>query len=236
MPLGLLALVWCQVMLRLPASRGKAGTDWLGIVLMTFALSSVVLAGAWAGNCLRRGLLADRRAGRRRRARPGRLCRLAAPRGRPVLPLRVFETRNVRLSSMMIFAVGAAMFGATLDPPLYRQSFQGASATSSGLLLLPMMIPVVVLSQVAGKAMSKTGRYKVFPIVGAALMTAGMLLLATMDVHTSRTATRCSMVVAGAGLGLLTRMPTTIAQNSVGKRDMGAAPRPAPAAAVAESR
>ncbi|MFJ4412082.1 hypothetical protein [Streptomyces sp. NPDC088910] len=94
----------------------------------------------------------------------------------------------------------------------------------------------MVLSQVAGKAMSKTGRYKVFPIVGATLMTAGMLVLATMDVHTSRTATHCSMVVAGAGLGLLTRMPTTIAQNSVGKRDMGAAPRPARAAAVPDSR
>ncbi|MFF7154455.1 hypothetical protein [Streptomyces sp. NPDC008139] len=89
-------------------------------------------------------------------------------------------------------------------------------------MLLPMMIPVVVLSQVAGKVMSKTGRYKVFRIVGAALMTAGMLL-ATMDVHTSRTATSCYMVVAGAGLGLLMQMPTTIAQSSVGMRDMGVA-------------
>ncbi|MBD0740475.1 transporter [Streptomyces sp. CBMA29] len=223
LPLGLLALVWCQVMLRLPATRSKARIDWLGIVLMTFAISSVVLAGTWAGN---RYAWASRQIGALAVAAALGLAAFVASQRRaaePVLPLRVFDTRNFRLSSMMVFAVGAAMFGATLYLPLYQQSVQGASATSSGLLLLPMMIPVVVLSQVAGKVMSKTGRYKVFPIVGAALMTAGMLLLATMDVHTSRTVTSCYMVVAGAGLGLLMQMPTTIAQNSVGMRDMGVA-------------
>ncbi|SFF56989.1 drug resistance transporter, EmrB/QacA subfamily [Actinacidiphila alni] len=223
LPLGLLALVWCQVMLRLPATRSKARIDWLGIALMTFTISSVVLAGTWAGvryawGSWQIGALAVA-------AVVGLAAFIASQRraAEPVLPLRVFETRNFRLSSLMIFAVGAAMFGATLYLPLYQQSVQGASATSSGLLLLPMMLPVVVLSQVAGKVMSRTGRYKVFPIAGAALMTAGMLLLATMDAHTSRAVTSCWMVVAGAGLGLLMQMPTTIAQNSVGMRDMGAA-------------
>jgi EmrB/QacA subfamily drug resistance transporter len=223
LPIGLLALVWCQVMLRLPAIRSKARIDWLGIALMTFTISSVVLTGTWAGT---RYTWASWQIGALAVAVVVGLAAFIASQRRavePVLPLRVFETRNFRLSSMMIFAVGAAMFGATLYLPLYQQSVQGASATSSGLLLLPMMLPVVVLSQIAGKVMSKTGRYKIFPVLGAALMTAGMLLLATMDVNTSRTVTSCYMVVAGAGLGLLMQMPTTIAQNSVGMRDMGVA-------------
>lgn len=223
LPLGLLALVWCQVMLRLPATRSKARIDWLGIALMTFTISSVVLAGTWAGN--RYAWASWQIGGLAVAAALGLAAFIASQRraAEPVLPLRVFDTRNFRLSSMMIFAVGAAMFGATLYLPLYQQSVQGASATSSGLLLLPMMIPVVLLSQVAGKVMSKTGRYKIFPIIGAGLLTGGMLLLATMDVNTSRTVTSCYMVVAGAGLGLLMQMPTTIAQNSVGMRDMGVA-------------
>jgi hypothetical protein len=107
--------------------------------------------------------------------------------------------------------------------PLFQQTVQGATATSSGLLLLPMMIPLVVAANIAGKVMSRTGRYKVFPVVGTALLTAGWLLLATTDADTSRTLTGCYMALVGLGLGLSAQMGTTIAQNSVELRDMGAA-------------
>jgi MFS family permease len=106
---------------------------------------------------------------------------------------------------------------------LFQQTVQGATATSSGLLLLPMMIPLVVAANIAGKVMSRTGRYKVFPVVGTALLTAGTLLLATMDTDTSRPLTGCYMALVGLGLGLSAQMGTTIAQNSVELRDMGAA-------------
>jgi|ERR1035438_4661129 MFS family permease len=116
------------------------------------------------------------------------------------------------------------MFGATLYLPLFQQTVQGASATSSGLLLLlPLMIPVVLVSLIAGRVMSRTGRYKIFPVLGGAFLTAGMALLATMGTGTSRTNTSLYMVLAGTGIGFLLQMTTTIAQNSVQMRDIGAA-------------
>ena len=218
-PLGLTALAWCQAMLHLPARRGRAAIDWLGITLMTATISAATWAGtsyAWASWQIG-GLAAGAAAGlaafiaREQSARE------------PVLPLRVFTQRNFRMSSVMIFAAGAAMFGATLYLPLFQQTVQGASATSSGLLLLPLMIPMVLVSLIAGRVMSRTGRYKVFPVLGGAFLTAGMALLATMGTGTSRTSTGLYMVLAGTGIGFLLQMTTTIAQNSVEMRDIGAA-------------
>lgn len=223
LPLGLLALVWCAVMLRLPAVRGRARIDWPGIALMTVTISAVVLAATWAGTTyawgswqilglfalFAVGLVLFVRAQRRALE--------------PVLPLRVFAERNFRLACVMMFGGGAVMFGATLYLPLFQQSVQGASATNSGLLLLPLMIPIALVSNIAGKVMSRTGRYKVFPVLGAGFLTLGSALLATMGTGTSRTLAGGYMVLVGIGLGLMLQMTTTIAQNSVGMRDMGVA-------------
>lgn len=142
----------------------------------------------------------------------------------PLLPPRIFTGhRNFPLACAMILVTGVVMFGCALYLPLFQQTVQGASAANSGLLLLPMMVPVVLVSQIGGRVMSATGRYKAFPVAGAACMTAGLLLLSTMDVNTSRTATSCFMVLVGAGLGCMMQMVTTIAQNSVGTRGLGAA-------------
>jgi EmrB/QacA subfamily drug resistance transporter len=222
-PLGLTALLWCQLMLHLPARRGRAAIDWPGITLMTAAISAVVLAATWAGTTYAwaswqiGGLAAGAAAGlaafiaREQSARE------------PVLPLRVFAQRNFRMSSVMIFAAGVAMFGATVYLPLFQQTVQGASATSSGLLLAPLMLPMVLVSLLAGRVMSRTGRYKIFPVLGGAFLTAGMALLATMGAGTSRATTSLYMVLAGTGIGFLLQMTTTIAQNSAETRDIGAA-------------
>jgi MFS family permease len=222
-PLGLTALAWCQLMLHLPARRGRAAIDWLGITLMTAAISAVVLAATWAGTTYAwaswqiGGLAAGAAAGLAAFiAREQSACE-------PVLPLRVFAQRNFRMSAVMIFAAGAAMFGATLYLPLFQQTVQGASATSSGLLLAPLMLPMVLVSLIAGRVMSRTGRYKMFPVLGGASLTSGMALLATMGTGTPRTITSVYMVLAGTGIGFLLQMTTTIAQNSVEMRDIGAA-------------
>ena len=222
-PLGLTALIWCQVMLHLPARRGTAAIDRPGITLMTATISAVVLAATWAGTSYAwaswqiGGLAAG--------AATGLAAFIAREQsaGEPVLPLRVFTQRNFRMSSVMIFAAGVAMFGATLYLPLFQQTVQGASATSSGLLLLPLMIPMVLVSLIAGRVMSRTGRYKIFPVLGGAFLTAGMALLATMATGTSRATTSLYMVLAGIGIGFLLQMTTTIAQNSVEMRDIGTA-------------
>ncbi|BAC69975.1 MULTISPECIES: MDR family MFS transporter [Streptomyces] len=223
LPLGLVTLVWCQVMLRLPVQRTKARIDWLGILLMTVTISAVVLAATWAGTTYAWGswqivsLAVVTVLG---------LTAFIASQKRavePVLPLRVFDTGNFRLAGVMVFAAGAAMFGATLYLPLFQQSVQGADATSSGLLLLPMVVPIALVSNIAGKVMSRTGKYKIFPILGAGFLAVGLFLLSTMDTGTSRTVTSFYMVLVGVGLGFLMQMTTTIAQNSVEMRDMGVA-------------
>jgi hypothetical protein len=142
----------------------------------------------------------------------------------PLLPLRIFTGhRNFPIAVGVIFVAGVITFGAGLYLPLFQQTVQGASASNSGLLMLPMMLPVLVVSTVAGKIMSATGRYRIFPIVGAALMTVGMGLLASMGDDTSRLVTGCYMAVLGAGMGLCMQMAGTIAQNAVDLRDIGAA-------------
>ncbi|MFF7636458.1 MDR family MFS transporter [Kitasatospora sp. NPDC008050] len=221
LPLGLLAFVWCALLLKLPAGRAKARIDWPGIGLLTATIGSIVLAASWAGTTYAWGswqILSLGAAGLL-----GLVLFVAWQRRavEPVLPLRIFADGNVRLVCVMVFAAGAVMFGTTLYLPLFQQSVQGASATNSGLLLLPMMVPIALVSNVAGKVMSRTGRYRIFPILGAGFLTLSTGLLATMGTGTPRAVTGLYLALAGIGLGFLLQITTTIAQNSVEPRDLG---------------
>ncbi|WP_331769302.1 MFS transporter (plasmid) [Embleya sp. NBC_00888] len=224
LPLGLVALVWLGLTLHVPATRIRAKVDWAGIALLTLSITAIVLAATWAGNTYTWGswqILSPAVAA---------VAGLAAFVGvekrvsEPLLPLSVFTGhRNYPLAMVMIVAAGVVVFGAGLYLPLFQQTVQGASATNSGLLMLPMMLPVVIVSTIAGKVMSATGRYKIFPVLGTASLTAGLALLATMDADTSHLLTGLYMVLVGIGLGFTMQMAGTIAQNSVSMRDMGAA-------------
>ncbi|MFE1146258.1 MDR family MFS transporter [Streptomyces albidoflavus] len=225
-PVGLVCVAWCWITLRVPAPgpRGRAVVDWRGIALLTGAVSAFVMAATWAGSVYAWGswqivslavlalaLLAAFVATERR-----------AP--EPLMPLRIYQGhRNVPLAAVLLTVSGVSLFGATLYLPLYQQVVQSASAADSGLLLLPMMIATLVTSNIAGKVMTATGRYKVFPVLGSALLVVGMGLLSTMDTGTSRFATSAYMAVVGAGTGFTLQMANTIAQNAVDLRDMGAA-------------
>ena len=224
-PIGLIAIVWCGLLLRVPpARRGKVVIDWLGITLMTTMITALVMAATWAGSTYAWGswqilslaaavvvlliafIAAERRA------------------VEPLLPLRIFTGhRNFPIAAVLLTVAGVAMFGGTLYLPLFQQIVQGASAQNSGLLLLPMMAGTVAASMIAGKVMSKTGRYKIFPILGAVSLAVGMGLLSTMDTSTSSAVTTAYMVLVGIGTGFSLQMANTIAQNSVELRDMGAA-------------
>ncbi|MGW6062982.1 MDR family MFS transporter [Streptomyces sp. NPDC055189] len=224
LPLGLLALVWLWLTLHVPARRITAKIDWAGIALLTISIGAIVLAATWAGATYPWGswqILAPGAV-----AVIGLALFIGAERraDEPLLPLTVFTNhRNYPLAVAMILAAGVVMFGAGLYLPLFQQTVQGASATNSGLLMLPMMIPVVIVSTLAGKVMSATGKYKMFPVLGTGFLTTGLALLATMDNGTSRLLTGLYMVLVGIGLGFTLQMAGTIAQNSVALRDMGAA-------------
>ena len=140
-----------------------------------------------------------------------------------MLPLHVFRNGNFSLSMAMTFLTGLAMFGAMTFLPLYQQTVQGESPTVSGLALTPMMLGVTVTSIVAGQVTTKTGRYKVFPILGGAIMAVGMYLLTGLGVGTTRLTSALYYVVLGLGMGFLMQMVSLIAQNSVQQKDMGVA-------------
>lgn len=224
LPLGLVALVWLWLKLQVPAERIEAKIDWAGIALLTLSITTIVLAATWAGSTYAWGSWQVLSLGAAAIVSLTLFVLVEKRVSEPLLPLSVFTGhRNYPLAMVMILAAGVVMFGAGLYLPLFQQTVQGASATNSGLLMLPMMIPVVIVSAIAGKVMSATGKYKIFPVVGTLFLVAGLGLLATMDAHTSFLLTSLYMVLLGIGLGFTMQMAGTIAQNSVSLRDMGAA-------------
>jgi predicted MFS family arabinose efflux permease len=141
----------------------------------------------------------------------------------PMLPLHVFKNRNFSVASSMSFLLGMAMLGALTFLPLYQQTVQGASPTGSGLLLIPLMLGSTVTSLISGQVTSKTGRYKILPIIGGAIMTVSMYLLTHLGPHTTRLTSALIFVVFGVGMGFLMQITSLIVQNSVQQKDMGVA-------------
>jgi hypothetical protein len=115
------------------------------------------------------------------------------------------------------------MFGAINFLPLFQQTVQGSSATNSGLLLLPMMGSAMVVSLFVGTTITRTGKYKIFPVVGGTVMALAMYLLSRQDVNTTRTQTGLYIAVLGLGMGFLMQTTMLIAQNSVEQKDLGVA-------------
>jgi hypothetical protein len=141
----------------------------------------------------------------------------------PILSLQLFRNRNFALVSAIGFLLGFAMFGAINFLPLYQQTVQGASATNSGLLLLPMMLAMMAVSIFVGQVITRTGRYKAFPIIGGAGMTIGMILLSQIDMFTTKVQLGLFIGALGFGMGFLMQTTMLIAQNSVEQKDLGVA-------------
>ncbi|MDT0321143.1 MDR family MFS transporter [Streptomyces millisiae] len=223
LPLGGAVLVMLALVLHLPKRRSPHRIDYLGAALLVVGITSIVLVTTWGGTEYDWGS-----------AQIVGLAVLGALSlvtfvwsqtrvAEPIMPLHIFHSRNFTLMAAIGFLVGFVMFGATLYLPLFQQAVQGASATNSGLQLLPMLLSMMAVSMIAGRATTKTGRYRMFPIAGGALMVVGLLLLSTMDTGTSRLASGLFMAVLGAGMGFLMQTTMLVAQNSVELKDMGVA-------------
>ena len=223
LPVGGAALVYIISTLHLPAKRVSHRVDYLGGVLLAVAATSLVLLATWGGTeypwastqIIGLALLAV--------AATVVFCVVELRVAEPILPLRVFKNRNFSLTMALTFLTGLAMFGAMTFLPLYQQTVQGESPTISGLALTPMMIGVTITSIVAGQVTTRTGRYKLFPVLGGAIMGLGMFLLTHLGIGTSRGTSALYYVVLGLGMGFLMQMVSLIAQNSVQQRDMGVA-------------
>jgi len=222
-PVGGAALVYLLATLHLPAKRVNHKVDYLGGSLLAVAVTALILLATWGGTqyawtspqIIGLGLVT---------VAAGAAFYLTETRAdEPMLPLHVFRNRNFSITMTLTFLTGLAMFGAMTFLPLYQQTVQGESPTVSGLMLTPMMLGVTVTSIVAGQVTTKTGRYKVFPILGGGIMALGMYLLTGLDIATTRLESAIFYVVLGLGMGFLMQMVSLIAQNSVEQKDMGVA-------------
>ncbi|RLP76562.1 DHA2 family efflux MFS transporter permease subunit [Mycetocola tolaasinivorans] len=224
LPLGIIAIVWTAIFLRIPATRQRdARIDWVGALLLGGSVAGMVLLTTWAGTEFAWVSWQSAAFVLAIAAAMTAFIRWELRTPEPLVPLQVFRSRSFTMASILGFISGAVMFAAVLYLPLFQQTVQGASASESGLQLLPMMVPVVIVSLVAGIVMTRTGRYRLFPIIGSASMIVGGALLSTMTADTRWVVTGAFMVFIGIGSGLTQQMTTTIAQNSVEQRDIGAA-------------
>ena len=141
----------------------------------------------------------------------------------PVLPLHLFSNRGFSVTSVVGFIVGFAMFGAITYLPVFFQIVHGESPTTSGLQLLPLLGGLIICSTGSGIVISRTGRYRVFPIAGTALITIGLLLLSQVGIGTSLVVSRLYMFVLGVGLGCVMQVLVLIVQNAVPYSELGVA-------------
>jgi EmrB/QacA subfamily drug resistance transporter len=217
LPLGLVVFAATAVVLVVPpVPRRRVRLDVGGALLLMTAVTGLLLLADSAGHA-RVWLVLVTVAGF------GAFVWVERRSREPVLPLDLFARRNIRLTTVIAFVVGAVGFGTVTFVPLFQQTVQGASASGSGTLLLPMTLAVVVASQVAGRVSSRTGRYRIFPLAGALCLAAGCAVLATAHPGTPVWLTSGALVLIGAGLGLGTQTVMLIAQNTVPVGEIGVA-------------
>jgi EmrB/QacA subfamily drug resistance transporter len=222
-PLAVFALVVVMRTMRPGQRTGEHRIDWLGAAVLTVGVSAILLACAWAGTdyawtsvqvlaAFALGLVAvvvflavERRA------------------SEPLLPLALFRGRTFAVSTSAALAIGAVLFGITIYVPVYMQGVLGASATSSGVVLIPLTLGWVAASFTSGQLISRTGRYRVFPLLGSTLVLAGTVLLTLLDLDTSRALASGYLVVIGVGMGLMFQTFVIATQNRVDRGDLGIA-------------
>ncbi|MFD8431496.1 MULTISPECIES: MFS transporter [Streptomyces] len=222
-PFGLVTMAVVAVVLKLPRPRVKPRLDVLGALLLAAASTCLVLLTSWGGTEYDWGsrTILGLAAG----AVGSTLLFVVAERfaPEPLIPLRLFRDSVFNVTALVGLVIGVALFGAASYLPTFLQMVDGASATESGLLMLPMMGGVVVASIVSGQLISRTGHYRSHPILGSALSVVGMWLLSRLDIDTPRLHYSIWMAVLGAGIGMVMPVLVLAVQNSVRPTDLGTA-------------
>ncbi|MFJ6807625.1 DHA2 family efflux MFS transporter permease subunit [Streptomyces anulatus] len=223
LPIGVVALVVIAAVLHIPVRREKHTIDYLGTFLIASVATALVLVASLGGTTwawsspqiigltvLAVVLLVAFIAVERRAVEP-------------VLPLKLFRMRTFCLVAVISFVIGFAMFGAMTYLPTFLQVVHDITPTMSGVHMLPMVFGLLITSTGSGQVVSRTGRWKVFPILGTAITAVGLLLLHQLDENSSTWLMSAYFFVFGAGLGLVMQVLVLVAQNSVSYQDLGVA-------------
>ncbi|MFF4013992.1 DHA2 family efflux MFS transporter permease subunit [Streptomyces sp. NPDC001843] len=223
LPVGVVALAVIATALRIPRKAAHHVIDYLGTFLIAAVATCLVLVASLGGTTWRWAspqiiglavlgvVLAVAFVAVERRA------------AEPVLPLKLFGIRTFTLAAVISFIVGFAMFGAMTYLPTFLQVVHGVSPTMSGVHMLPMVFGLLLSSTVSGQIVSRTGRWKVFPVAGTGVTVLGLLLLHRLDEHSSTAVMSVYFFVFGLGLGLVMQVLVLIVQNAVSYEDLGVA-------------
>ncbi|WUQ32304.1 DHA2 family efflux MFS transporter permease subunit [Streptomyces sp. NBC_00239] len=222
-PIAILVVVAAARTIPSVRSASRPAIDYLGIALVAIGSSALILGTSWGGNeyawgspviigLFVGGVLAL-----------ALFCVAETRAAEPMLPMRLFRNPVFTVCSVLSFIVGFAMLGAMIFLPTYLQYVDGDSATVSGVRTLPLVIGLLIASVFSGNVTSKTGRYRIFPIVGCLVMGLGLYLLSLMGPGTGTWAASLYMLVLGAGIGLCMQVLTIAVQNTVDYADLGTA-------------
>lgn len=222
-PVALVVLAVAAVAIPTLAHPGRAAIDYAGILLVGLGASGLTLATSWGGTTYPWfsptivGLFA------------GSVLALAAfvrvelRAAEPVLPIRLFANPVFTVCCVLSFVVGFAMLGALTFLPTFMQFVDGVSATVSGMRTLPMVVGLLITSMGSGVLVGRTGRYKIFPVLGTPIMAVGFVLLSTMTATTPVWQQSVYLFVLGAGIGLCMQVLVLTVQNTVDFEDLGVA-------------
>ncbi|GAB3225263.1 MDR family MFS transporter [Mycolicibacterium hippocampi] len=222
-PIAVVVFVVAVVAIPALAGRTRPAIDFAGIALIGVGASGLTLATSWGGSTypwsspVIIGLFVSSVIALTL------FVRVELRTAEPILPIRLFASPVFTVCCVLSFIVGFAMLGALTFLPTFMQFVDGVSATESGLRTLPMVAGLLMTSMGSGVLVSRTGRYKVFPVVGTAVMTLGFVLLSTMDATTPMVVQSLYLFVLGAGIGLCMQVLILIVQSTADFSDLGVA-------------
>ncbi|MEU8930249.1 MFS transporter [Streptomyces sp. NPDC048409] len=222
-PFGLVTLAVVTAVLKLPKPATRARFDVLGALLLGAASTCLVLLTSWGGTEYAWGSRVILGLGAGAVAAAALFLFAERRAAEPLIPLRLFRDSVFTVTGLVGLVIGVALFGAASYLPTFLQMVDGASATESGLLMLPMMGGIVGASIIAGQLISHTGHYRIYPVLGGALSALGMWLLSRLAVDTPRWQYSVWMAVLGAGIGMVMPVLVLAVQNSVRPADLGTA-------------
>ncbi|MBJ7330209.1 MAG: MFS transporter [Solirubrobacteraceae bacterium] len=223
LPVGLIAMVVIAKTLPAPAERREHQLDLLGAAVLVAATTCLLLASVWGGTEYGWGSVQILGLAAAGFAMTAAFIAIEMRAPEPLLPLRLFRNRIFSVSTAASFLLGALLFGVAIYVPLFVTGVQGGSATSAGVVLIPLAFTWVIVSTISGQLISRFGRYRPFPIIGATIVIAGTTLLASLGADDGQRQVALALSVIGAGMGMMWQPYIVATQNTVAMREVGVA-------------
>lgn len=222
-PISVVVMVVAGAAIPALADRAKPVIDYAGIVLIGLGATGLTLATSWGGTRYGWGSVTIIGLFAASVAALALFARVESRVAAPILPTRLFADPVFAVCCVLAFVVGFAMLGALTFLPTFMQYVDGVSAISSGLRTLPMVVGMLVTSTGSGTLVGRTGRYKIFPVAGTALMTIAFALMSQMDAATPAWLQSAYLLLLGAGIGLSMQVLVLVVQNTSSFADLGVA-------------